>query len=62
MLKTIPAQYKKRRPHEEHRCGADQIPSEGQVRTFHYSRVPKLGEIMRTLVSEDIGAFIVVEG
>ena len=55
-------QYKKRRPHREHRCGAGQIPFEGQVRTFHNFRIPELGEIMRTLVSEGIGSFIVVEG
>ena len=34
---------KKKRPNREHQCGAGQTPSEGQVRTFHNSRVPKLG-------------------
>ena len=62
VLETMPAQYKKRKPHREHRDGASQIPSEGQVRTFHNSRVSELGEIMRTLVSEGIGALILVEG
>ena len=42
MIETIPAQYKKRRPHREHQYGAGQIPSEGQVRVFHNSRVPEL--------------------
>ena len=62
MLKTMPAQYKKRKPHREHRDGASQISSECQVRTFHNSRVPEFGEIMRTLVSEGIEALIVVDG
>ena len=30
-LETIPAQHKRRRPNKEHRCGAGQIPSDGQV-------------------------------
>ena len=62
---TCSKQYlynKKRRPHREHRSGAGQVSFEGQVRTFHNSRVPELGRIMRTLVSEGLGAFIVVEG
>ena len=46
---------KKRRPHREHQCGAGQIPSKGQVRTFHHSNVPELGSIMRTLICEDLG-------
>ena len=33
---------KKRRPNREHRYGAGQIPSEGQVRTSHHSRVLEL--------------------
>ena len=53
---------KKRRPHREHRCGAGQVPFEGQVKISHNSRVPELGGIMRTLVNEGLGAFIVVEG
>ena len=60
MLEITPAQHKKRGPNREHRCGAGQIPSEGQVRTSHNSRVLKRGQIMRTLVGEGIGAFIVV--
>ena len=40
---------KKRRPNREHQYGTGQIPSEGQVRTSHNSRVPELGWIMRTL-------------
>ena len=43
MLKTILAQYKKRKPHREHRCDVGQIPSVGQIRTFHNSRMPELG-------------------
>ena len=53
---------KKRRPNREHRCGAGQISSEGQVRTSHHFKVPELEWIMRILVNEGIGAFIVVEG
>ena len=55
-----PAQHKKKRPNREHRCGAGQIPSEGQIRTSHNSRVLERGKIMRTLVGEGIGVFIVV--
>ena len=36
---TTPAQHKKKGPNREHWCGADQIPSEGQVRTSRNSRV-----------------------
>ena len=50
----------KRGPNREHRCGASRIPSEGQVKTSHNSRVLQRGKIMRTLVDESIGAFIVV--
>ena len=56
-----PTQYKKKGPNREHRCGASQIPSEGQVRTFRNSRVLERDKIMRTLVGEGIGVFIVVE-
>ena len=55
-----PAQHKKKRPNREHRCGAGQIPSEGQIRTSHNSRVLERGKIMHTLVGEGIGVFIVV--
>ena len=34
---------KKRRPNREHWCGVGQIPSEGQVRISHNSRVSELG-------------------
>ena len=60
VLKTIPAQHKKRRPNREHRCDAGQIPSESQVRTSHNPRVPELGWIMHTLICEGFGVFIVV--
>ena len=36
---------KRRRPNREQWCGADQVPSEGQVRTCHNSRVPKWGKL-----------------
>ena len=36
---------KKERPNREHRCGADQIPSESQVRTSHNSRVLEKGKL-----------------
>ena len=60
MLTMTPAQHKKKGPNRKHRYGASQIPSEGQVRTSHNSRVLERGKIMRTLVGEGIGAFIVV--
>ena len=59
-LNAISAQYKKRIPHR--RCGAGQIPSECQVRTFHNSKVLELREIMRTLICKGFGVYIVVEG
>ena len=40
-----PAQHKKKGPNREHRCGAGQIPSEGQVRTSHNSRVLERGKL-----------------
>ena len=60
MLAMTPAQYKKKGLNREHRCGASQIPSEGQVRTSYNSKVLKRGKIMCTLVGEGIGVFIVV--
>ena len=36
---------KKKGPNREHRCGAGRIPSEGQVRTFHNSRVLERGKL-----------------
>ena len=36
---------KKREPNKEHRCGAGRIPSEGQVRTSHNSRVLEKGKL-----------------
>ena len=36
---------KKRRPNIEHWCGAGQVPSEGQVRTSHNSRVLKRDQL-----------------
>ena len=56
-----PAQHKKKGPNREHRCSVSQIPSECQVRTSHNSRVLERDKIMRTLVGEVIGAFIVVK-
>ena len=55
-----PAQHKKKGPNREHRCGIGQIPSKGQVRTSHNSRVLERGKIVCTLVGESIGVFIVV--
>ena len=60
MLAMTPAQHKKKGPTREHRCGAGQIPSEGQVKTSHNSRVLERGKIVRTLVGEGIEVFIVV--
>ena len=56
-----PTQHKKKGSNREHRCGAGQIPSEGQDRTSHNFRILERGKIVRTLVGEGIGAFIVVE-
>ena len=39
VLETTPVQHKKRRSRREHQYGAGQIPSEGQVRISHNSRV-----------------------
>ena len=52
---------KKRRPNREHWFGVGQIPSEGQVRTFHNSRVPELGWIMRTCFLRVFGFYNSVE-
>ena len=60
MLVITPIQHKKRGPNREHRCSVGQIPSESQVRTSHNSRVLEMGKIMRPLVDEGIGVFIVV--
>ena len=35
---------KKKRPNKEHQCGTDQIPSKGQVKISHNSRVPEWGK------------------
>ena len=40
-----PAQHKKKGPNREHQCGAGQIPSEGQVKTSHNSRVLERGKL-----------------
>ena len=40
-----PAQHKKKGPNREHRCGADQIPSEDQVRTSYNSRMLERGKL-----------------
>ena len=60
MLAMTPTQHKKKGPNREHRCSAGQIPSEGQVRSSHNFRVLERGKIVRTLVGEGIGVFIVV--
>ena len=43
MVLTHPEQHlhskKRKDPYREHRCGAGQIPSEGQVRISYHSRV-----------------------
>ena len=39
------AQHKKKGPNREHRCGAGRIPSEGQVRTSHNSKVLEMGKL-----------------
>ena len=57
-----PAQHKKNGPNKEHRCGAGQVPSEGQVRTYHNSRVlerdklcvPWLVRVLRFLQQQSV--------
>ena len=44
-ITTTLTQHKKRGPNREHRCGAGRIPSEGQVRTSHNSRVLERGKL-----------------
>ena len=39
MLAMTLAQHNKKEPNREHRYGTDRIPSEGQVKTSHNSRV-----------------------
>ena len=39
------AQYKKKGPNREHRCGAGRIPFEGQVKTSNNSRVLERGKL-----------------
>ena len=39
------AQHKKKGPNREHRCGVSRIPSKGQVRTFHNSKVLEKGKL-----------------
>ena len=53
---------KKRRPRREHQCGAGQIPSEGQVRTSHNSRVLEKGKLCVPWFVRVLGLFIVVKG
>ena len=45
VLAMTPTQHKKRELNKEHRCGAGQIPSEGQVRTSHNSKVLERGKL-----------------
>ena len=40
-----PVQYKKKEPNREHQCGTGWIPSEGQVRSSHNSRVLERGKL-----------------
>ena len=40
-----PAQHEKNGPNREHRCGPGQIPSEGQVRSSHNSRMLERGKL-----------------
>ena len=52
----------KRRPCREHRCGADQVPSEGQVRTSYNSKVLERGQLCVPWFVRVLGLFIVVKG
>ena len=40
-----PTQHKENGLNREHQCGAGRIPFEGQVRTFHNSRVLERGKL-----------------
>ena len=43
-LETTHMHDKSSRPNREHRCNAGQVPSKGQVRISHNSRVPEWGK------------------
>ena len=45
VLVMTPAQHKKNESNKENRCGAGQIPFEGQVRTSYNSRVLERGKL-----------------
>ena len=55
MLETTPTQHEKRRPHREHRCGAGQVSSEGQVRISYNSRVPERGKLCESWLVRVLG-------
>ena len=60
VLETTPAQHRKRKPKESTSVVPAKYPPKVKLENFHNSRVPKLGEIMRTLVCEGFEVFIVV--
>ena len=60
LIKKIPAQHRKRRPEESTSVVPAKDPPKVKLEIFHNSRVPELGEIMRTLVCKGFGVFIVV--
>ena len=52
---------KKRKPYREHRCGAGQIPSKGQVRTSSQLQSARVGVNYAYLFLRVFGVFIVVQ-
>ena len=59
VLKTTPAQHRKRRLLESTGVVLAKDPPKVKLEKFHNSRVLKLGEIMRTLVCKGFKVFIV---
>ena len=53
---------KKRRPRREYRCGAGQIPFEGQVRISHNSKVLKQGQLCVPWFVKVLGFFYSSKG
>ena len=60
-FETTPAQQKEK-TRREHWCGAGQIPSKGQVRTSHNSKVLKRGQLCVPSFVRVLRLFIVVKG
>ena len=60
-LERTPTQQKEKTS-REHRCGADQIPFEGQVRISHNSKVLEWGQLCIPWFVRILEFFIAVKG